>query len=68
MKIVCINNNGWKDYLTIGKTYEVIKENNTCYFLINDIGCEYWYEKIWLKPAVAEMRNDTINKLLEDES
>ena len=65
MKIKCINNNGW-EYLTVDKTYEVIEDDNW-YWIINDKGIEDWYPKELFK-TLAEMRNDKINKLLEDES
>ena len=68
MKVKCINNDGWENILTIGKTYKVINEDITCYYIINDKGYDMWYTKERFKSTVAEIRNETINKLLEDES
>ena len=74
MKKVCIKTN--KNYwLTIGKTYEVISDvnydygyyDNNGYNIINDNGDDCWYEKECFK-SLAEIRNETIDKLLEDES
>ena len=67
MKVKCIENDGWKDLLTIYKTYEVIDEDKYDYKIICDHDFDIWYDKIYFKP-LAEMRNETINKLLEDES
>ena len=66
MKVKCINNYGRK-YLTIGKIYEVIGGDDICYKIINDYNDELWYEKECFK-TLSEIRNETINKLLEDES
>ena len=65
MKVKCINDHGWR-YLTIGKIYDVIKEDRDDgdYKIANDIGHELWYRKIHFK-TLAEYRNETINKLLE---
>lgn len=64
MKVKCIgNDDDWLN-LTIGKIYEVIGEDEWDYRISNDRrGDENWYEKIWFKPAVSEIRNDKINKL-----
>ena len=79
MKVVYTDKDRYRG-LTIGKTYEFIREvinaNITqdsdrpiLYILIiNDNGYERWYPKKCFKLAVSEMRNDKINKLLEDES
>ena len=65
MKIKCINNKGYL-YITIGKTYEVVSiYADGDYIIINDIGIEDCYYEKWFKPAVSEMRNDKIDKLLE---
>ena len=66
MKVKCIeDDNNW--YLTIGKTYEVIYEDKYDYKIICDHDFEYWYPKKYFKP-LSEYRNETINKLLENES
>ena len=68
MKVKCIDIGCWKDRLTIGKTYEVIYEDNNWYWIIiDDIGDEKWFPKRRFT-LLSEIRNDTINKLLEDES
>ena len=66
MKIKCIND---RRYLTIGKIYDVIKEDRDDgdYLIIDNDGGEWWYEKKLFK-TLAEIRNDKIDKLLEDES
>ena len=66
MKVKCIGNVG-ESNLTIGKTYEVTRKDENLYWIINDKGIEDWYPKELFK-TLAEMRNDKINKLLEDES
>ena len=71
MKVKCINikydRYNYKSYLTIGKTYNVIREDDYWYWTIDDDGDERGYPKEWFKP-LSEIRNETINKLLEDES
>jgi hypothetical protein len=65
MKIKCITN---INTLTIGKIYDIINYNNDGgYIIINDNGYEFWYPKEWFKP-LSEIRNEKIDKLLEDES
>ena len=64
MKVKCIENNGRK-YLTVDKTYEVIAIYNNDYRIIDDDGDKYLYSKELFK-SVSEIRNDTINKLLEE--
>ena len=70
MKVKCIDNINGTPYrtLTISKIYDVIRENDDWYCIINDKGKEDYYWRDWFKPAVAEMRNEKINKLLEDDS
>ena len=69
MKVKCIDNDEcYRNYLTNGKIYDIIDEDNNWYWIINDYGKENWYLKSYFESAVAEIRNDTINKLLEDES
>lgn len=63
MKVKCIRNYIWP-YLTIGKTYDIHINNYGDYIIIDDSGNRYWYPKSNFKPF-SEMRNDTINKLLE---
>ena len=67
MKIKCIKNNGWSHTnITVGKTYDVIEyDKDGNYLIIDDAHCKSWYLKFYFEPAVAEMRNDKINKLLE---
>ena len=67
MKVVCIDNIPWVNKLTIGKTYEVININEyDQYFMIDDDGYRTWSSKRF--KTLSEVRNDTINKLLEDEN
>ena len=71
MKVVCIKYN--LIYLTKGKTYNssesiisyslYVYEN--AYKIIDDINEEGIYPKKWFKP-LSEIRNDKINKLLEE--
>ena len=68
MKVKCIENNGLEKSLTIDKIYDVINVDNIGYLIINDRNIENWYIKERFKPAVAEIRNDTINKLLSDDA
>ena len=66
MKVKCIYNIGnLYQTLTINKTYEVIRENDNWYWIINDKGKEDYYRRDWFKPTVAEIRNEKINKLLK---
>ena len=67
MKVKCIRNDDWQIYLTVDKTYEVIKEEGVYYKIIGDKGIENWFPKDWFK-SLSEIRNETINKLLENES
>ena len=68
MKIKCIDNECYRNYLTIGKTYDVIDEDKYGYRIIDNYNNENWYLKSYFESAVAEIRNDTINKLLADDS
>ena len=61
-------------WLTIGKTYEVIVRDDevtiniiTWYCIIDDIGEKNWYIIELFRP-LSEIRNEKINKLLEDDS
>jgi hypothetical protein len=67
VKVKCIDNYGWS-YLTIGKTYDVIEiDDEYGYKIIDDSDYKNWYEKELFK-TISEIRNEIINKLLEDES
>ena len=63
MKVKCIDIGYWV-FLTIDKIYDVIKYD---YYIIDDSGNKWRYPKELFK-TLSEMRNDKINKLLEDES
>ena len=67
MKVKCINRGYWV-FLTLGKIYNVIWVGNSHYNIIDDNGVENWYRKEWVEPAISEMINDKIDKILEDES
>ena len=67
MKVKCIDNYDLEKSLTIGKIYDVILIGTWGDYRINDEGYEWWYPKKYFKP-LSEIRNETINKLLEDES
>jgi hypothetical protein len=68
MKVVCIDNKGISDWMTIGKIYDVIKiDSDNDYWVINDYGKENWYYEYCFKP-LSEYRIEMINKLLKDES
>jgi hypothetical protein len=62
MKVKCINSKFW--YLTIGKMYDVINENDYFYEIVEDSGYSNWYHKEYFKP-LSEIRNEKIDKLLE---
>ena len=68
MKVVCIDDNDGYNYLTIGKTYDVINEDggeyDYGYYIIDDNNIKDWYGEYMFKP-ISEIRNDKINKLLE---
>lgn len=63
MKIKCINVGCWRIYLTVDKTYDVIKEDGVYYYLIDDKGRENWHWKYFFK-TLSELRNEKIKKLL----
>ena len=68
MKIKCINKDCYRNYITIGKTYEVVSiDVDGDYNIIDNTFYINWYEKEYFIP-LSEIRNETINKLLEDES
>jgi hypothetical protein len=64
MKVKCIDNKGWKTWLTIDKIYEVIDIDDDNYYIKDDNGYEFWYPKEWFK-LLSEIRNEKIDKLLE---
>ena len=69
MKAICVKKRDWSN-LTIGKTYNVIRvdcEDDVDYYGIIDDGYKVWYEKEYFKP-LSEIRNERIDKLLENES
>lgn len=71
MKVKCIND-GKHRYLTINKMYDLIGESEKSYYIV-----DYdWYDfeenehdcpKEWFK-TLSEIRNEKIDKLLENES
>lgn len=65
--IVCIDNKDSEKYLSIGKIYNVVNEYNDLYYLVNDNGDGGWHYKEDFKTK-SEIRNEAINKLLDDES
>ena len=67
MKVQCIRNGEREKYLTIGKIYYVIDEDADEYLIIDDDDDEWPYIKQRFKP-LSEIRNESINKLLSDES
>lgn len=66
MKVKCINNDYWGG-LTISKTYTVITIYIHGYEIINDDNYQFNYPKSVFIP-LSEYRNETIDKLLEDEN
>ena len=64
MKIKCIDNNRWESYLTIDKTYDVIYINKYGDYYIMDNNGYRWWSNLRFK-LLSEIRNETINKLLE---
>ena len=65
MKVKCIDESG--DGITISKTYDVIDEDKWFYKIINNFDNNNYYNKSRFK-TLAEIRNEIIDKLLEDES
>ena len=67
MKVKCIENKSYENYLTIGKTYEVININDNSYRIIDDdeydIGC---YHKSYFIPLLEDQ--SSMYNPLEDES
>ena len=65
MKVKCIKNNGLKNYLTIGKTYEVININYFGNYIIIDDNCYHTSCPKRVFKTLSEIRNDKIDKLLK---
>jgi hypothetical protein len=63
MRVKCLKNNC--TWLTIGKIYDVIKEDEFCYWITDDIGRYDWYPMNLFK-SLSEIRNEKINKLLDE--
>jgi hypothetical protein len=66
MTIVCINNENNEKKLTIGKSYLVI-DDDVYYYITNDLNYKWFYCKELFK-TLFEIRNEKIDKLLNDES
>jgi hypothetical protein len=66
MKVKCIDNKGFHN-LTICKIYNIIYDDKDDfrYFIKDDINEKWGYPKRLFKP-LSEIRNDKINKLLEE--
>lgn len=65
MKVKCIKNDCWNNYLTIGKIYDVIRISELGnYLIINEYGFENWVNKELFKP-LSEYRNEKIDMLLK---
>ena len=64
MKVKCIGRGIWF-LLTVGKIYEVIREDEkNGYWLLNDRGALFSYSKELFKP-LSEVRNEKIDRLLK---
>ena len=68
MKVKCIENRGFRN-LTVGKMYDIIYDdkNDFRYFIKDDINEKWGYPNKNFK-TLSEIRNEIIDKLLEDES
>jgi hypothetical protein len=67
MKVKCINNKYYDDRLALDKIYEVIAETTYYYQIIDNTFQKTWWNKKWFK-TMLEIRNEKINKLLEDDN
>jgi hypothetical protein len=67
MKIKCIDN--WYNLcsITINKIYNIINTGTSRYRIKNDLNRENWYPKCLFDKPLFEIRNEKIDKLLEDE-
>lgn len=51
MKVICWDAYWSKGKLSFDKEYEVIKEDEDCYYIINDLNCyDKFYKTRFLKP------------------
>ena len=70
MKVICtaLYDDTWgnlADFLTIGKTYDVIGKDRTAGYLIrNDNNDEHFYRESYFR-LLSDMRDDIIDGLLE---
>ena len=66
MKVKCIDKRN-NDYITIGKTYEVVYNDGNVYWLTNDNADNWYYCQCYFKTLseIIKERNEKINKLLE---
>ena len=67
MKVKCINNYELGKYLTVGKIYDTTKNGIEYYEIIDDNNDNTRCKKERFIP-ISKIRNETIDKLLEDES
>ena len=61
MKVLCIDYSIYR-CLIPGKWYEVIKEDERDYLIIDDRGYENWYRKSWFKTQ-QEVREEKLGEL-----
>jgi hypothetical protein len=66
MKVKCINNENGLYFLTVGKEYEVFKEERNCYKLQRDDGAFSFYHKSYFE-IVEENKNQDITISLTKE-
>jgi hypothetical protein len=66
MKVVCVDNKYYES-LIIGKTYNSAEMDSVTYFITDDCNSGWFacYEKELFK-TLSEIRNEKINKLLEE--
>lgn len=66
VKYICDYN--WEGNFTLGKIYDVIDYEDGTYTIIDDYGMKYnGYPDEWFKP-LSEIRNEKINRLLNENS
>lgn len=63
MKIVCIDNSNRGFGITLYKIYDVVRESNWHFSIINDVGENYDYLKNRFK-TLEEIREERINTIL----